>query len=106
MPYVLVDEMRSSIATVSSPTGQIIMPSIQSAIVGQELSFTFKGKNTSSVGQTMLINFYLFRPDNIVAKFGEKGGSLAAGSIMLLETSHEFTMAGVWYADCRLFAWY
>jgi len=106
MAWTLVAEKREDVATVTAPTGEITMPAMQSTIPGAVLYFTFKGKNTGSVGQTMKLECFIYTPTGGLWVIIDKDQSLAPGAEFSLTTSAVMAFSGIWFSLARLYAWF
>lgn len=106
MSWELISQRTESIATITAPTGDIVFPAYEELFLGAVKIFTFKGKNTSQVGQTMRLLARIYDPQALFRESAVKDESLAAGSFVSLPVTITFDKAGVWYAVLELFTWY
>jgi len=106
MGWELISQRTESIATITAPTGDIFFPAYEELYLGITKTFTFKGKNTSGVGQTMRLLARIYDPQALFRESGVKDESLAPSALVSLPVEITFDKSGVWYAVLELFTWY
>lgn len=106
MPWTEVDKEVYSIATVTAPSGQIILPAHKDVVVGQTEQFLFQGKNTNPAVKTLNLVVFVRDPAGNMIASDAKTQSLSPNTTVSLSLSVEFTMAGVYTATVTLFVAY